>query len=37
MYGDAIELSYLLDPVYIGQGMDVIHRQQAEDALYDAG
>ncbi|KAI9906047.1 hypothetical protein PsorP6_014274 [Peronosclerospora sorghi] len=36
MYGDAIGIAYLLDPVMIGDGMLDEHKVQAEDALLDS-
>ena len=36
MYGDAIGISYLLDPVMIGDSMLDDHRNRAETALFDS-
>ena len=36
MYGDAIGISYLLDPVMIGDSMLDAHRNRAETALFDS-
>jgi len=36
MYGDAIRISYLLDPVMIGDSMSDAHRNHAETALFDS-
>ena len=37
MFGEAIGLSYLLDPVYLGEKMEEEHRHAAEHALYKFG
>ena len=36
MYGDSIRISYLLDPVMIGDSMSDAHRNRAETALFDS-
>jgi hypothetical protein len=36
MYGDAIGLSFILDPVIIGDGMCPAHKLRAEDALLES-
>jgi hypothetical protein len=36
MYGDAIGVAYLLDPVLIGKDMLSEHKKKAEDALFDS-
>jgi hypothetical protein len=36
MYGDAIGISFILDPVLLGQGIKIEHKTQAEDALFES-